>query len=137
MLIIFVQENPAYAKFRDKPFPTYKDIEVLSGTSTAVGQFGMSSLMTTQTIDSSSLSSLCEDDTVVGVRQLAINFLPDVFEPGFSRSPLHANVLGSNTSRSPSPPLVQPNIRGSASGSRHSSAGKRPCSPDASVPPKN
>nr|CAD1842651.1 unnamed protein product [Ananas comosus var. bracteatus] len=34
-------ENPAYAKCRDKPFPAYKDIEFLSGTTTATRQFGM------------------------------------------------------------------------------------------------
>nr|CAD1820235.1 unnamed protein product [Ananas comosus var. bracteatus] len=50
-------DNPALAKFRDKPFPAYNDIAFLSGSTTATGQFGMSSQMPTPTIDSSSSSS--------------------------------------------------------------------------------
>nr|CAD1834973.1 unnamed protein product [Ananas comosus var. bracteatus] len=61
------EENPAYAKCRDKSFPTYKDIEFLPGTTTAIGQFGMSSQMAAPIIDSSSSPSPGEDDTVEGV----------------------------------------------------------------------
>nr|CAD1818405.1 unnamed protein product [Ananas comosus var. bracteatus] len=104
-----VAEISAYAKCRDKPFSVYKDIEFLSSTTTATGRFGI---------------------------QISLNFLPPRFEPGSSNSPMPENVHGNNISRSPSPPLVQPNVGGSASGSGHSPAGKRPRSPQASLPPK-
>nr|CAD1820273.1 unnamed protein product [Ananas comosus var. bracteatus] len=94
------RENSAYAKCRDKPFLAYKDIEFLSATTTATGRFGMSSQMPAATIDSSSSSSPGEDDTIIGIIILRVF---------------------------PSPPLVQPNVGTSASGSGHSSAAGLSC----------
>nr|CAD1839494.1 unnamed protein product [Ananas comosus var. bracteatus] len=131
-----IAENPAYAKCRDKPFAAYKDIEFLSGSTTATGRFAMSSQMPVATIDSSSSSSPGEEDTIMGVREISLNYLSPRFEPGSSSSPIPENVPGNNTSRSSSPPLVPPNVGGSASGSGYSSAGKRPRSPQSSIPPK-
>nr|CAD1839576.1 unnamed protein product [Ananas comosus var. bracteatus] len=131
-----IAENPAYAKCRDKPFAAYKDIEFLSASTTATGRFAMSSQMPIATIDSSSSSSPGEEDTIMGVREISLNYLSPRFEPGSSSSPIPKNVPGNNTSRSSSPPLVPPNVGGSASGSGYSSAGKRPRSPQASIPPK-
>nr|CAD1837253.1 unnamed protein product [Ananas comosus var. bracteatus] len=67
---------------------------------------------------------------------LAIHLLPGLFEPGSTGNP--GNEIGRPdiSSHSPSPHLVQPTVGGSASGSRHSSAGKRPRSPPPSAQPR-
>ncbi|XP_020105615.1 uncharacterized protein LOC109722140 isoform X1 [Ananas comosus] len=91
------QENPAYAKCGDKPFPAYKDIEFLTSKTMATGRSGFSSgTAAAPTIDSSSSSS------------------PD-----------------------PLIPTAVPTTAGaSASGSGHSSAAKRPRSPQPANPPR-
>lgn len=87
-------------------------------------------------VNSSSASSLGEDDAIVGVNRLAINRLPGLFAPGSSSTSLNETAAENSSSCSPSPPLVQPTVGATVSGSDHSSAGKRPRSPQPSVPPR-
>nr|CAD1833523.1 unnamed protein product [Ananas comosus var. bracteatus] len=62
-----IAENPAYVKCRDKPFPAYKDIAFLTAKTTATGRYDFSSGMpATPSIDSSSLSSPGEDESMIG-----------------------------------------------------------------------
>nr|CAD1835401.1 unnamed protein product [Ananas comosus var. bracteatus] len=106
-----LKANPAYAKCRDKPFPAYNSIAFLCGSTVATGHYGMSSeTMQPPTVVNSSSSS------------------PG--EPGTG-----GNETGGQcrSSRSPTPPLGQPVVGGYASGSGHSSAGKRPRSPPPSA----
>nr|CAD1832939.1 unnamed protein product [Ananas comosus var. bracteatus] len=119
---------------RDKPFPAYNDIAFLCESSVATGRFGQSSeTVEPSTVVSSSSSSPGDDDTITGVRQLAINLSPGLFEPGSTYTPGNETARPNISSRSPSPPLVQPTVGGSASGSGHSSAGKQPRSPPPSA----
>ncbi|XP_020088015.1 uncharacterized protein LOC109710013 [Ananas comosus] len=52
-----VAENPAYSRYRDKPFPAYQDIAFLSGKTTATGRHGFTTGMQNDDIRSTSSSS--------------------------------------------------------------------------------
>nr|CAD1824735.1 unnamed protein product [Ananas comosus var. bracteatus] len=113
------QENPAYARCRDKLFSAYKNIEFLTENTTASGGYAFTTAVeTANTIESSSGS--------------ACNISPCPFKLGSSGYARNANDDGTNTSRSPSPPVMRTTGVNTASGSGHSSGGNRARSPEPS-----
>nr|CAD1844366.1 unnamed protein product [Ananas comosus var. bracteatus] len=135
IILICVQENPAYAKCRDKPFPAYKDITFLTAKTTAIERHGFSTEMAlAPTIDSSSSSSPGKDERIIGEKMSAFNLEPTPFEARSSGSAFNANLRSGNNSRSPRPTDNRTTARASASGSGHSSGQKRARSPQPTNP---
>nr|CAD1821782.1 unnamed protein product [Ananas comosus var. bracteatus] len=89
-------------------------------------------VQTPSMIKSSSGSSPGEDDTVAAIRMSVCNISPCQFEQGSSGCAKNANDGGINTSCSPSPPVMRTTGVNTASGSGHSSGGKRARSPEPS-----
>ncbi|XP_020082182.1 uncharacterized protein LOC109705818 isoform X1 [Ananas comosus] len=119
-----IRENPSYAKCREKPFPAYKDIEFLTGKTTATGRHGFTSQMPVghEPIDSSSSSSPGHADVLEALRNSMIN---DSEQGQSSRAHMNVDTINEATSLSPSPDPVNPSTPHIESASGHSSAGKR------------
>nr|CAD1822760.1 unnamed protein product [Ananas comosus var. bracteatus] len=119
-----IQENPAYAKCREKPFPAYKDIEFLTGKTTATGRHGFTSQMPIghEPVDSSPSSSPGHDDVLKAIRNSMIN---DSEQGQSSQAHMNVGMINEATSLSPSPDPVNPSTPHTDSVPGHSSAGKR------------
>lgn len=115
-----LQENPAYAKCRDKPFPAYQSIEMLTGKSIATGRHGFTTRVEVEDVRSTSSSSPATQP--LNMENLAKN-LEDVND-------------ANSTSPTPTPMKVKGHYEGTASGRTSSIKRPRVSSPNP-TPPSN
>nr|CAD1840450.1 unnamed protein product [Ananas comosus var. bracteatus] len=123
-------KNSAYAKCRDKPFPAYKDIEFLSGKTTATGRHGFTTGMQSEDVRSMSSSSPGTTAILEQIRKSMAGPSGHGQTSGshqlpMAMSPQNEDGINDATSYSPTPTPVKSGNPHITSASAHTSSGKR------------